>query len=219
SARTWATADLCRRRGRLGVLSRRIGHGGAGRTRGDGGIERRKQGRSILLRQPGIEGTAGDVSGCLGPAQCAATAAPLSAGARNLPRRRSRQQPARLAPQRRMGLVDRRDVHRRSGQSHACQRISLLPVLTMAQRMPAYLRLLAAFTAGLTIALAGFNAFIDPYGYFAGPKISGINELALGFNHRLPLAKSLAVTRLRPASVILGNSRAETSYDPPHPGF
>lgn len=89
----------------------------------------------------------------------------------------------------------------------------------MAQRMPAYLRLLAAFTAGLTIALAGFNGFIDPYGYFAGPKISGINELALGFNHRLPLAKSLAVTRLRPASVILGNSRAETSYDPQHPGF
>ena len=85
--------------------------------------------------------------------------------------------------------------------------------------MSAYLRLLAASTAGLAVALAGFNAFIDPYGYFDGPKISGINQLTLGFNHRLPLAKSLAVTRLRPASVILGNSRAETSYDPEHPGF
>src|SRR5262249_3701463 len=33
------------------------------------------------------------------------------------------------------------------------------------------------------------------------------------------LAKALAVDRLRPASVILGNSRAESAYDPAHRGF
>lgn len=85
--------------------------------------------------------------------------------------------------------------------------------------MSAYLRLLAISTAFLTAALAGFNAFIDPYGQFEAPKISGVNEFALGFDHRLQLAKSLAVSRTPPASIILGNSRAETGYDPQHPGF
>lgn len=84
--------------------------------------------------------------------------------------------------------------------------------------MSNYLRLLAICMVGLTISLAGFNAFIDPYGNFNGPRISGINELALGFNHRLPLAKSLAVSRIKPATIVLGNSRAETGLDPQHPG-
>ena len=85
--------------------------------------------------------------------------------------------------------------------------------------MSTYLRLLAAFAAILTAALAGFNAFINPYGHFDFPKVSGVNQSALGFNHRLQLAKALAVSRIRPASIILGNSRAEAGYDPQHPGF
>lgn len=85
--------------------------------------------------------------------------------------------------------------------------------------MSAYLRCLAAITVVLATALAGFNAFIDPYGYFGAPKIAGLNELSLGLNHRLQLGKALAVSRIRPASIILGNSRAETGYDPQHPGF
>ncbi len=89
----------------------------------------------------------------------------------------------------------------------------------MASGMSKHLCLLTGFVAVLTAALAGFNAFVDPYGYFDGPRIAGVNQLSLGFNHRLPLAKALAVARLKPSSVILGNSRAETSYDPQHPGF
>ncbi len=85
--------------------------------------------------------------------------------------------------------------------------------------MNRYLRLLAAFVALLCAALAGFNALIDPYGHFDPPKISGVNELPLGFNHRPLLAKSLAVSRLSPATIILGNSRAEAAYDPQHPGI
>jgi hypothetical protein len=85
--------------------------------------------------------------------------------------------------------------------------------------MSNYLRSLAFSTVGLTLALAAFNAFMDPYGHFNGPRIKGINDLALGFNHRLPLAKSLAVSRIKPATIILGNSRAETGLDPQHPGF
>lgn len=85
--------------------------------------------------------------------------------------------------------------------------------------MSRYLRLLAAFVALLCAGLAGFNAFVDPYGYFDPPKISGVNELPLGFNHRPLLAKSLAVSELRPATIILGNSRAEAAYDPQHPAI
>ena len=82
-----------------------------------------------------------------------------------------------------------------------------------------YIRLLALFTAALALILAVFNFIVDPYGYFDGPRIAGVNELTLGFNHRPLLGKSLAVSRIRPASIILGNSRAESAYDPGHPGF
>ena len=85
--------------------------------------------------------------------------------------------------------------------------------------MSRYLGLLTAFVALLCTALAGFNAFIDPYDHFDPPKISGVNELPLGFNHRPLLAKSLAVSTLRPATIILGNSRAEAAYDPQHPAI
>jgi hypothetical protein len=82
--------------------------------------------------------------------------------------------------------------------------------------MSRYLRLLAVFILLLCAVLAGFNALIDPYGYFDPPKVSGVNEHPLGFNHRPLLAKSLAVSELRPATIILGNSRAEAAYDPQH---
>jgi len=85
--------------------------------------------------------------------------------------------------------------------------------------MSRYLRLLAVFVGLLCAVLAGFNVFIDPYGHFDPPKISGINELPLGFNHRPLLAKALAVSEQRPATIILGNSRAEAAYDPEHPAI
>ena len=86
-------------------------------------------------------------------------------------------------------------------------------------RAGSYLRLLALFAAGLAVVLAGFNFIVDAYGNFDVPRIAGVNELPLGFNHRPLLAKSLAVSRIRPASIIVGNSRAESAYDPRHPGF
>lgn len=85
--------------------------------------------------------------------------------------------------------------------------------------MDSYLGKLALSVVAALLLLAGLNAFVNPYGYFDGPKIPGINEFALGFNHRLPLAKALAVDHLRPATVITGNSRAEAGYDPQHPAF
>ena len=86
-------------------------------------------------------------------------------------------------------------------------------------RAGSYIRLVALFTAALAVILAVFNFIVDPYGNFDVPRISGVNELHLGFNRQPVLAKSLAVARVRPASVILGNSRPESAYDPGHPGF
>ena len=85
--------------------------------------------------------------------------------------------------------------------------------------MSGYLRSLTLSVIALLLLLAGINLFVNPYGYFDTPKIAGINEFALGFNHRLPLAKALAVDHLRPATIVIGNSRAETGYDPDHRAF
>lgn len=85
--------------------------------------------------------------------------------------------------------------------------------------MRRYLGTLGLSLVATLLLLAGANALINPYGYFDVPKMPGINEFALGFNHRLPLAKALAVDRLRPASIVIGNSHAETGYDPEHRAF
>lgn len=86
-------------------------------------------------------------------------------------------------------------------------------------RLAAYNRLLALYAACVLLALAGFNLLIDPYGNFDMPRISGVNELSLGFNRRPVLSKAFAVSRIRPASVVLGNSRPESGYDPGYGGF
>lgn len=86
-------------------------------------------------------------------------------------------------------------------------------------RAGTYLALTAIFAAALAALLAAFNLVADPYGAFDVPRLSRVNELPLGFNRRPVLAKSLAASRVRPASVILGNSRAESGYDADHPGL
>lgn len=85
--------------------------------------------------------------------------------------------------------------------------------------MARYLVRLLLFAFLALAAIGGFNGFIDPYGHFGGWRAEGVNKLPLGFNHRLRLAKALAVSRLRPATIILGNSRAEGGYDADYPGF
>ena len=85
--------------------------------------------------------------------------------------------------------------------------------------MRRYLGTLGLCMVAALLMVAGANTLINPYGYFDVPKIAGVNEFALGFNHRLPLAKALAVDRLRPATIVIGNSHAETGYDPVHRTF
>ena len=69
------------------------------------------------------------------------------------------------------------------------------------------------------VLIAAFNWLIDPYGVFRAPVIDGVNRIKYGFNNHLRLAKAYALKISRPATVILGSSRAEASYDPAHPAF
>ena len=78
-------------------------------------------------------------------------------------------------------------------------------------RADSYLLALSLFAACLLALLAAFNLVVDPYGAFDVPRIAGVNERPLGFNRQPLLAKSLAVSRIRPASVILGTSRPESA--------
>ncbi|HTS55547.1 MAG TPA: hypothetical protein VMH26_19930 [Burkholderiales bacterium] len=82
-----------------------------------------------------------------------------------------------------------------------------------------YNRLVLLLAACATLVLAGFNFIVDPYGNFDVPRIAGLNELHLGFNRHPLLAKSLAASRIEPTSIVLGNSRPESAYEPGHSGF
>lgn len=68
-------------------------------------------------------------------------------------------------------------------------------------------------------ALASFNGFVDPYEAFGAPLIDGVNRFKFGFNHHQRIAKTHALERLTPATVILGSSRVGSALDPEHPGF
>ncbi|HEX8962768.1 MAG TPA: hypothetical protein VF801_07170 [Rhodocyclaceae bacterium] len=89
----------------------------------------------------------------------------------------------------------------------------------MTNAYASYLRLLAIMFGTSLLALAGFNWLLDPYGVFDAPALPGINTVKHGYANHLRLAKAHAVARIRPRAVILGSSRAETAFDPGHPGF
>jgi len=86
-------------------------------------------------------------------------------------------------------------------------------------RAGTYLALTAVLAVALALLLAAFNFVVDPYGAFDPPRMRGVNELPLGLNVRPMVARALALGRVRPADLVLGNSRAERGYDPRHAGF
>jgi hypothetical protein len=71
----------------------------------------------------------------------------------------------------------------------------------------------------MTTVLAAFNALVDPYGAFGAPLIDGFNRFKFGFNHHQRIAKTYALERHLPATVILGSSRVASALDPEHPAF
>jgi hypothetical protein len=88
--------------------------------------------------------------------------------------------------------------------------------------MPAAARYLLAWV-GSTLLLMGVvaavNLIVDPYGLFRIVDVPGLNRIKSQAGERAALFKRTAVARMRPASVVLGNSRAEIGFDPDSPAW
>lgn len=66
---------------------------------------------------------------------------------------------------------------------------------------------LAAITAALTIA-------VDPYYLFGTPRIAGFNKFKPAADNRAVTAKVALLERVRPRTLLLGNSRVEVGFNP-----
>ena len=77
-----------------------------------------------------------------------------------------------------------------------------------------YLMTLIVSAAVVFVAVAGFNFFMDPWGLFGVPRISGINERKPEAGDYVRLSKPYQVTRMSPKLLVLGNSRAELGLNP-----
>ena len=82
-----------------------------------------------------------------------------------------------------------------------------------------YLLKLATLTSVLLAVAAGFNFIVDPYSFFDIIKITGFNASKPQFHNHLRMIKAHKVRSVKPDSIILGSSRADTGLDPEHPGW
>lgn len=74
-------------------------------------------------------------------------------------------------------------------------------------------------TVLILIGIATFNLVVDPYGVFRLVDTPGFNSVKPAAPSRGPLTKAIQVLRVRPQTLILGNSRAELGLDPNHPAW
>ena len=70
------------------------------------------------------------------------------------------------------------------------------------------------WTVVLVANVAAVNLIVDPYGLFRVIDAPGLNRLKSQASERGALFKHTGVARLKPRTLILGNSRAEIGFDP-----
>jgi len=88
--------------------------------------------------------------------------------------------------------------------------------------MPAaarYLRAWFASTFALLCVVVVVNLVVDPYGIFRIVEVTGVNRIKSQASERGQVFKRSGVERMRPKSLILGNSRAEIGFDPESPAW
>ncbi len=89
-------------------------------------------------------------------------------------------------------------------------------------RASAFKRYVTGFAAivgaGLAL-LAGFNALVNPFNIYDGPRITGFNDYKYELAKHSRLSKAAEVRRLHPDCLILGSSRAHAGLDPAHPAW
>jgi hypothetical protein len=74
-------------------------------------------------------------------------------------------------------------------------------------------------TVALLVAILAVNLVVDPYGLFRIVDVPGLNRIKSQAGERAALFKRTGVERMRPASLVLGNSRAEIGFDPESPAW
>ena len=88
--------------------------------------------------------------------------------------------------------------------------------------MSVWRRYLAVATAGTLalVALTGaLNWFVDPFWFYGGVTVTGVNAIKPEFPYRERESKPFIVARRQPSAVILGSSYAEIGLDPAHPAL
>ena len=89
----------------------------------------------------------------------------------------------------------------------------------MTQSAARYLWAWVMSTVALLVAVVAVNVVVDPYGLFRIVDVTGLNRIKSQAGERAALFKRTGVERMRPASLVLGNSRAEIGFDPESPAW
>ncbi len=84
---------------------------------------------------------------------------------------------------------------------------------------PAYLRTAAATLAALLLAVAAFNALVDPYGIVGTPPVAGLTARKIAASPRTRLTKPYRIEQMAPATIVVGSSAANIGIDPDSPAW
>src|SRR4051812_45854293 len=82
-----------------------------------------------------------------------------------------------------------------------------------------YLNRLIGFSAGLVLAAGLINYFVDPYRIYHLRSAASFHRIKPEADKHDVLTKSHALEQIRPAAILLGNSRVEVGFDPASRGF
>lgn len=85
--------------------------------------------------------------------------------------------------------------------------------------MKRFLIIAAAAFALLLTGVGLFARVVDPYDYWGSPAIDGLNRYRPASVKHLPAVKQRQYERLRPTTVVAGNSRVDVGIDPASPAW
>jgi hypothetical protein len=82
-----------------------------------------------------------------------------------------------------------------------------------------YLTWLGGTFFALTCLAVALGVAVDPYRMYATPTVPGWTALKPRINNQTGIAKTYQLERVRPATLLLGNSRVEIGFDPESPSW
>jgi hypothetical protein len=80
--------------------------------------------------------------------------------------------------------------------------------------MRRYLQILSLSFAGTLALVGGLTRLVDPYGYWGGPEIAGVNRYKPASGKHLKAVKLRQIERAQPVTLVVGNSRVGVGFDP-----